>query len=202
LNEANGQVGPADDPSQERQSARRECRAKGLRRLSALHRHRRNTAVRQEGGRAQLHQVQIRPVARRTFPSKVVAGRSGLSAAERRRQRARARRNVAAENNEDNLDSVSLARRQPEAGLAKREAQESRDDPGSVNLQPRRLLARGLAKREVNEREAKAPLVNLAVSQEAERQLRLSRGRRSRSAERKRERGLHCQGHNKSCKFS
>ena len=119
----------------------------------------------------------------------------GLSAAERPRQRARARRNVAAENNEDNLDSVSLVRRQPVAGLAKREAQESRHDLGSINLQPRRLLAP--ANRKVEEKEARAPTVNLAGSLGLGRLPQLLGASSHRNAERKREKGLHRQGHNK-----
>jgi hypothetical protein len=130
------------------------------------------------------------------FRNKVAAKHPGLSAAERRpRQRALARRNVAAE---DNLDSVSLAHRQPVADLAKREAQESRDGLGSVSRQPRRRPVEDRVKRAVDEREARAPMVNPAVNQEAERQLRQSAARDNRSAERKRERGPHRQDHNKS----
>ena len=119
----------------------------------------------------------------------------GLSVAERPRQRAQARRNVGAENNEDNLDSVSLACRQPVAGLAKREARESRDDLGSINLQPRRPLAP--ANRKVEEKEARAPTVNLAGSLGLERPPQLLGASSNQSAERKRERGLQRQGHNK-----
>jgi hypothetical protein len=54
------------------------------------------------------------------------------------------------------------------------------------------------AKREAQGREGRAPMVNLADSQEAERLVRLSASRGNRSAERKRERKKHRhQGHDK-----
>jgi len=190
-------AGPANPPADlgpERQPARRERQVKALRQLSELHHHRRNPAVRQEGGQVQRHQVQDRLVVQRTFPSKIAVRRLGLSVAERPRHRARARRNVAAENNEGNLDSVSQAHRQPVAGLAKREAQESRDDLGSINLQPRRLLAP--ANRKVEEKEARAHIVSLAGSLGLERLPQLLGASSNRSAERKKEKGLHRQDHN------
>jgi hypothetical protein len=159
-------------------------------------------AVHQEGGQVQRHQVQDRLVVQRTFLSKVAVRRLGLSVAERPRQRARARRNVLAENNEDNLDSVSQAHRQPVAGLAKRKAQESRGDLGSINLQPRRLLVRAPANRGVEKREARVPMVNLVGSLGLGRLPQPLGASSNRSAERKRERGLHRQGHNNSGEFS
>jgi hypothetical protein len=63
----------------------------------------------------------------------------------------------------------------------------------------RRLPTRLLAKREAQKREGRVRTVNLAASSEAKRQLLRSRDRESRSAERKRARGLHRQGRKQSC---
>jgi hypothetical protein len=85
---------------------------------------------------------------------------------------------------------------------ANREAEKSEDNRQSIDLQPRRRLpVQVRAKREVEEREGKAPMINLAGSLEAVRHLPLSkdRGRESRTAERKKKRGLRRQGHNNSC---
>jgi hypothetical protein len=103
---------------------------------------------------------------------------------------------VAAEQSEGNL-----ARRLWVRVPVNRKAEKSEANRESIDLQPRRLLVLVRAKREVEEREGKAPMVNLVGSQGAERQLLLSkgRGRGSRSAERKKKRGLHRQGHNNSC---
>jgi hypothetical protein len=80
---------------------------------------------------------------------------------------------------------------------ARREVEKSVGSLASINLQPRRLSVQVQlrAKRAVDEREGKALMVNLAVSQEADRHLRLSKGRGNPSAERKRARGLRRQGH-------
>jgi hypothetical protein len=103
---------------------------------------------------------------------------------------------AAAEQSESNL-----ARRLWVRVPVNREAEKSVDNLASIDLRPRRLPVLLRAKREVEERAGKVPTVNLAGSQGAERQLRLSkgRGRGSQSAERKRKRGLHRQGHNNSC---
>jgi hypothetical protein len=57
------------------------------------------------------------------------------------------------------------------------------------------------AKREAEKREGKAPMVNLVGSQEAVRHLLLSkdRGRGSRTAERKKKRGLHRHEDHNNC---
>jgi len=73
--------------------------------------------------------------------------------------------------------------------LVNREAQKNADNPESIDLQRHRLPVQVRAKREVEEREGKVPMVNLAASQQGERLLHLSAGKRSRSAERKRARG-------------
>jgi hypothetical protein len=107
---------------------------------------------------------------------------------------------VAAEQSEDNHPATAnLARHLVVQVLARREAEKSVGNLAPINLQPRRLPVQVRAKREADEREGKAPMVNLPGSQKAERQLRLSKGRGNRSAERKRARGLHRRGHNNSC---
>jgi hypothetical protein len=109
--------------------------------------------------------------------------------------------NREAEKSVDNLASIDLQpRRLPVLVRAKREVEERVDNLASIDLQPHRLPAQVRAKREAEEREGKVPMVNLGGSQEAVRQLRLSkdRGRGSRSAERKKKRGLHRQGYNNS----
>jgi hypothetical protein len=108
---------------------------------------------------------------------------------------------VAAAQSEDNPATASLPRHLRVRVLAKREGQKSEANRESIDLQPRRLAGQVRAKREAEESEGKALMVNLVGSQEAARHLLLSkgRGRESRSAERKRERGLHRQGHNNSC---
>jgi hypothetical protein len=161
-------------------------------------------------------------VALRTFQSRVGVGRWKLSAGGRHHQPVRVHRNVAAERSEGNLprrlwvrvpvkreaekseanrESINLQpRRPPVRVLAKREVEESEDNLASIELQPHRLPAQAPLRREAEEREGKVPMVNLAGSQGAERHLLLSKdkGRRSRSAERKKKRGLHRQGHNNS----
>jgi hypothetical protein len=89
------------------------------------------------------------------------------------------------------------ARLLPVPRPVKGDVNESEANQESIDLQPPRLLVEVRAKREVQKREVKAPTVNLAASQKAERQLALSVSRGSRSAERKKARGLHRQeGHN------
>ena len=129
-----------------------------------------------------------------TSHSRVGLERWKLSAGGRHLQLVRVHRNVAAERSEGNL-ARHLWVRVP----VNREAEKREANRESTDLQPRRLPVLLRAKREAEESEGKAPMVNLVGNQEAARPLRLSRGRGSRSAERKRERGLHRQAHNNSC---
>jgi hypothetical protein len=85
--------------------------------------------------------------------------------------------------------TLNLARHLLVQGLAKAEGEKSEAKRESIDLQARRLPAQVQAKREAEERGGKAPMVNLAASQEVERLLQLSTGKGSRSAERKRARG-------------
>jgi hypothetical protein len=194
---------PAVDLSLERQPARRAYRTNPPRQVSELHHHQQNMAVQQEGaGLLQLHQAQVRLVVLRTFhssQSRVGLERWKLNAGGRHLQPVQVHRNVAPEQSEGNL-----ARRLRVRVPANREAEKSEANLESIDLQPRRLPAQVPMRCKVEERGDKAPTVNLAGSQGAERQLRLSkgRGRGSQSAERKRERGLHRQDHNNSCWFS
>jgi hypothetical protein len=158
--------------------------------------------VHQGAGLLQLHQAQVRPAVLRTFQSRVGLKRWKLSVAGHHRQAAGpVRVSVAAAQSEDNPATASLPRHLRVRVLAKREGQKSEANRESIDLQPRRLAGQVRAKREAEESEGKVPMVNLVGSQEAARHLLLSkgRGRESRSAERKRERGLHRQGHNNSC---
>jgi hypothetical protein len=182
------------DLDPEQQPARRECREKARRQLSELRRHHLNMASRKAGS--------VRPqnlgslVAPQTLHSKGAVKLSELSVAGHRRQRVvPVRVSVAAEQSEDNHQATAnLVRHLVVQVLARREAEKSVGNP--INLQPRRLPVRVRAKREADERKRKAPLVNLPVSQKAERQVRPSKGRGNRSAERKKARGLHRRGHN------
>jgi hypothetical protein len=128
-----------------------------------------------------------------TYQSKAVAERPRPSAAEHR-QPARVRLNVAAAQSAD-----SLVLRLRVWVPVNREAQKNSDNPESINLRPHRLPVQVQAKREVEEREGKVPMVNLAASQEAERLLQLSGDKGSRSAERKRARGLHRHEDHNNC---
>ena len=94
---------------------------------------------------------------------------------------------VAAAQSKDNRASVNLAVQAP----AGRGAEKSLGN--LPNLQPRRLPVQVRAKREAEEREGKGPMVNLPASQEAERQLRLSKARGNPQG--KKARGLHRRGH-------
>jgi hypothetical protein len=132
----------------------------------------------------------------RTFhssQSRVGLERWKLNAGGRHPQLVRVHRNVAPEQSEGNL-----ARRLRVRVPANREAEKSEVNRESIDLQPRRLPVLVRAKREVEESAGKVPMVNLGGSQGAERQLLLSkdRGRGSRSAERKKKRGLHRQDRN------
>jgi len=102
---------------------------------------------------------------------------------------------VAAAQNKDNRATVNLARHLAVQVPARREAEKSAGNLAPINLQPRRLPVQLRAKREAHQREGKGPMVNLLGSQEAERQLRLSKGRGNRNTERKKARGLHRRGH-------
>jgi hypothetical protein len=94
----------------------------------------------------------------------------------------------------------NLARRLAVLVLAKREVEEREGNLASIELQPRRLPAQPPVRREAEGSEGKVPMASLAGSQGAVLPLLLSkdRGRGSRSAERKKKRGLHRQGHNNS----
>jgi hypothetical protein len=100
-------------------------------------------------------------------------------------------RNVAAEHSEGNL-----ARRLWVLVPVNRKAEKSEANREPIDLQPHRLPAQARARREAEESVDKGPMVNRPGSQEPERQLRLSKGRGNRSAERKKARGLHRRGHN------
>ena len=124
--------------------------------------------------------------------------------ARRHRPRVPVRASVAAAQSEDNRATPNLARHQVVLQVpARREAEKSVGSLAPISLQPRRLSVQVQlrAKRVVDEREGKALMVNLAVSQEAERHLRLSKGRGNRSAERKSARGLRRQGNNNPVSF-
>ena len=122
--------------------------------------------------------------------------------ARRHRPQVPVRVSVAAAQSEDNRATANLARHQVVVQVpARREAEKSVGSLAPISLQPRRLSVQVQlrAKRVVDERESKALMVNLAVSQEAERHLRLSKG--NRSVERKRSRVLRRQGNNNLVSF-
>jgi len=198
LNEANGQEDPADDLSPERPRALQGHLSGHRCRLSIHRRRRLNKVSNQEAGSAQPLNLG-RPVAPRTLQGKGAVKLSELSVAKHHHQPAPVRRvSVAAAQSKDNRATANLARHLVVQVPATREAEKSVGNLTPINLQPRRLPVQGRAKREADEREGKAPLVNnLPGSPEAERQLRRSKGRGNRSAERKRARGLHRRGHNK-----
>lgn len=82
--------------------------------------------------------------------------------------------------------------------LARCEAGKSVGNLARISRQPRRPPRLVRAKREVEEREDKAPMVNRPASLEADRQLRLSKGRGNRNTERRKAKGLHRRGHNQA----
>jgi hypothetical protein len=104
---------------------------------------------------------------------------------------------VAAAHSKDSPATANLARLLLVRVLANREAEKSADNLASIGHRPHRQRVEVPATPEVEEREGKAP--KLAGSQEVGRRLRLSRGRGSRSAERKKERRLHRRDHNNYC---
>jgi hypothetical protein len=124
----------------------------------------------QEAGKAQL-QARGSLAGLRTLQSKVAVERP---------------RPYAVAQSEDNL-----ARRLRKRVPVNCEAEKNAVNLESIDLRPHRLPVQVRAKREVEEREGKVPMVNLAASQKAERLLRPSTGKGSRSAERKRARGPH-----------
>jgi hypothetical protein len=191
---------PGVDPEQ--QPVRREYREKARRRFSELRRRHLNMASRKAGS--------VRPqnlgslVGPQTLHSKGAGKLSELSAAGHCRPRvAPVRVSVAAAQNKDNRATVSLARHLAVQAPARREAEKSVGNLAAINLQPRHLPVRVRAKPKADEREGRGPMVNLPASQKAERQLRLSKGRRrgNRSAERKKAKGLHRRGHNYLANF-
>jgi hypothetical protein len=182
---------PGADLDPEQQPVRRECREKARRRLSELRRRHLNMASRKAGSARPQNLGNL--VAPQTLHSKGAVKLSELSVAGHRRQPVPVRVSVAAAQSEDNHPTTAnLARHLVVRVLARREAGKS---VGNLpNLQPRRLPVQLRAKREADERGGKGPMVNLPASQKAERQLRLSKGRGNRSAERKRAKGLHRRG--------
>ena len=170
------------------------------RRLSELRRRRLNMASQQEAGSARPPNLGSL-VAPQTLQSKGAVKLSELSVAEHRRQPVPVRVSVAAAQSEDNRATANLARHLAVQVPARREAEKSAGNLAPINLQPRRLPVQVRAKREADQREGKVPMVNLPASQKAERQLRLSKGKGNRSAERKKARGLHRRGHNNLVNF-
>jgi hypothetical protein len=140
-------------------------------------------------------------VAPRTFLSKDGVKLSELSVAGHHRQPAPpVRVSVAAARSEGNRATANLSRHLVVVQVpARREVRNSVGNLAPINLQPRRPSVQVRAKREADEREGKAHMVNLPGSQEAERQLRLGKGKGNPSAERKRARGLHRRGHKIRC---
>jgi hypothetical protein len=193
LNEVSGQDDPADGLSPERQPApqvdKRLCNP------SARRRHHQN-AVGRKAGSVRPRELD-RPAVPSTLQSKVAVKLSELDPVEHHRQPAPVRRSGAAARSEDNPATASLPRLLRVRVLGKREAAKSVDNLESIDLRPHRQRGQVPAKPEVEEREDK--LLNLAGSQEVGRQLRLSRGRGSRSGQRKKEKRLHHRDHNKSC---
>ncbi len=106
---------------------------------------------------------------------------------------------AAAELSEDNRATANLARHLAVQRLASREAGKSADNLAPVNLQVRHLPVRVWAKREADHREGRVPMVNLPDSQEAQHQLRLSKGKGN--PQRKKERGLRRRGRNQLVNF-
>lgn len=122
-----------------------------------------------------------------------------LSAAGRHRRRDPVRVSVAAAQSEDSRQAmVSPACRPLVQVPEKDEPEESEVNRESIDPQPRRPPVQVPAKREEEGREGRAPMVNLVGSQEALRLRLLRAAKANRSGERKKERGLHRQGHNKS----
>jgi hypothetical protein len=197
LNQANAQEDQADDLSPEQPPALQAHLSEHQCNLSVRRRHRLNKVSNKEAGSAQPPKLD-RPVAPRTLQSKGAVKLSELSVAKHRRQPAPVRVSVAAAQNKDNQATVNLARHLAVQVPARREAEKSAGNLAPINLQPRRLPVQLRAKREAHQREGKAPMVNRPASQEAERQLRLSKGRGNRNTERKKARGLHRRGHNQA----
>jgi hypothetical protein len=184
---------PRVDLDPEQQPVRRAHLAPPPSKVFELHRCR-SAAVHKRASPQQLHQVQTKRVVLRTFLSGVGLERWKVDGGGRHRQPVPVRVSVAAAQRKDNRATVSLARHLAVQAPARREAEKS---VGNLpNLQPRRLPVRVRAKPKADEREGKGPMVNLPASQKAERQLRLSKGRGNRSAERRRAKGLHRRGHN------
>jgi hypothetical protein len=118
--------------------------------------------------------------------NKAVVGRPRSSAAEHHLQPAKVRVSVAAAQSED-----SQARRLRVPLPVEDKAEKNADSPESVDLRRHRLPVQVRAKHAADEREGRVRMVNLPVNQEPERLLPLSAGKRSRSTERKKERGPH-----------
>jgi hypothetical protein len=183
---------PGVDLDLEQQPVRRECREKARRRLSELRRRHLNMASRKAGSARPQNLGSL--VAPQTLHRKGALKLSELGVAGHRRHRVvPVRVSVAPEQSEDNHPATAnLAHHLVVQVLSRREAEKSLGN--LPNLQPSRRPVPVRAKREADEREGKGPMVNLPASQKAERQLQLSKGRGSRSAERKRARGLHRRG--------
>jgi hypothetical protein len=180
---------PGVDLDPEQQPVRQECREKARRRLSELRRGHLNMASRKASSARPQNLGSL--VAPQTPHSKGAVKLSELSVAGHRRHRVvRVLVSVAAEQSEDNHPATAnLARHLVVQVLARREAAKSVGNLAPINLQPRRLPVQVRAKRKADDRQGKGPMINVPASQKAERQLRLSKGRGNRSAERKRARG-------------
>jgi hypothetical protein len=190
LNEVNGKDDPADGLSPERQPAPQLD--KRLWNPSARRRHHQN-AVGRKAGSVRPRELD-RPVVPPTLQSKVAVKLSERNPVEHHRQPAPVRRSGAAAQREDNPVTASLARLLRVRVLEKHEAEKSVDNLESIGLRPHRQPRQVPAKPAVEEREDK--LLNLAGSQEVGSHLRLSRGRGSRSGERKKAKRLRHRDHN------
>jgi hypothetical protein len=154
-------------------------------------------ARRKEGGSARRQDLD-KLVVPRTFQIKVKVELWELSAVlQQRHQSALAPMSVAAAQSADSLATANLPRRL----RVRVPVKESVDDLACANLQPPPLPVQVQAKREDQKREGKVPMLDLPGSPEAEGQLRLSKGRGNRSAERKRARGLPRRDHNYLANF-
>jgi hypothetical protein len=196
LSEANNGQDPADDLSPERQLAPR-AHLSGRRFNPSDHRRHRLSRVnrKQAGLRQPLHPDRL--VAPRTLPSEGAAKDSELNVAGHHHQHrpVPVRVSVAAELSEANRATANLAGHLAVQGPARREALKSAEDNlAPINLQVRHLPVQVPVRCKAEERKRKVPTVHLPASQEADRQLRLSKGRGN--PQRKRERELQRRGRN------
>jgi len=196
LSEANNGQDPADDLSLERQLAPRAHLSGRLFNPSDHHRHRLSRVSRKQAGLPQPPNLD-RLVAPRTLLSEGAVKVSELNVAAGHHQPVPVQVSVAAGLSEAHRATANLARHLAVQGPARREAEKSADNLAPVNLQLRHLPVRVRAKREADERGGRVPKVSLLGSQEAQHQLRLSKGRGN--PQRKKERGLRRRGRNNFC---